>query len=223
MPARFYPFVNNYYYHIFNRGVNKQPIFNGIIDFKRAVNLLRFYSFKDYPIRFSKFLLLSSDQRKEIWTRLSNSQKYSDIISYCFMPNHFHLLLKQNIDKGISKFMANFQNSYTKYFNLKNDRVGHLFQGQFKAVKIDSEEQLLHVSRYIHLNPFSSGLMEKIDDLSNYKWSSFPEYITDVPFEICNKDVVLASFKNRNTYKEFAFDNADYQKNLENIKHLTLD
>lgn len=223
MPARYIPFVNEHYYHIFNRGVNKQPIFNGLIDLKRFLSLIKFYSFKDYPIRFSKFLLLSSDQRKEIWARLNNSQKYADTISYCFMPNHFHLILKQNIDKGISKFMANFQNSYTKYFNLKNDRVGHLFQGQFKAVKIDSEEQLLHVSRYIHLNPYSSGIVEGIEDLINYKWSSFPEYITDLQFEICSKDIVLTSFKNKQSYKNFTFDNADYQKNLENIKHLALD
>ncbi len=223
MPTRYYPFVSDYYYHIFNRGVNKQPIFNGIADFKRATNLLRYYSYEDYPIRFSKFLLLSTDQRKKIWTRLNMSQKYVDIISYCFMPNHFHLLLKQNIDKGISKYLANFQNSYTKYFNRKNDRVGHLFQGQFKAVKIDSEEQLLHVSRYIHLNPFSSGLMDNVNKLSDYNWSSFPEYVSDLQYEICNKELILSNFKSRIAYKEFIFDNAEYQKNLESIKHLNFD
>lgn len=223
MPARYHPLVNDYYYHVFNRGVNKQPIFNGIIDFKRAVNILRYYNYRDYPIRFSKFLLLSSDQRKEIWTRLNSSQKYVDIISYCFMPNHFHFLLKQNIDNGISKFMANFQNSYTKYFNVKNDRTGHLLQGQFKAIKIDSEEQLLHVSRYIHLNPFTSGVVKKVEELLSYTWSSFPEYVTGSQFEICSKGVIYSGFGNKQKYKSFVFDNADYQKTLENIKHLNFD
>jgi len=223
MPARYCPLVNDYYYHVFNRGVNKQPIFNGVTDYKRAVNILRFYNCKDYPIRFSKFLLLSSDQRKEIWARLSNSQKHADIISYCFMPNHFHLLLKQNIDNGISKFLANFQNSYTKYFNIKNDRTGHLLQGQFKAVRVDSEEQLLHVSRYIHLNPFSSGVVKKTTDLLNYTWSSFAEYVTGNQFEICSKSIIYSSFNDRQKYKNFVFDNADYQKTLENIKHLNFD
>ena len=88
------------------------------------------------------------------------------------MPNHFHLLIKQNIDRDYD-ILSNLQNGYTKYFNTKYSRDGHLFQGPFKAVKIDSEEQLLHVSRYIHLNPYSSGMLNNITDLDNYEWASF--------------------------------------------------
>jgi len=223
MPSRFTPLVTNYYYHVFNRGVNKQSIFEGIRSYKRFTNIIRFYNFVDYPLRFSKFLLLSRDQRREIWNRLAGTKTYIDIISYCLMPNHFHILLKQNQDGGISKFLSVIQNSYTKYTNTKNERIGPLLQGQFKAVKIDSEEQLLHISRYIHLNPYSSAVVANLNFLPNYEWSSFKEFITDQPYEICKKDVILDSFKSADEYKNFVLDNADYQKNLERIKHLVID
>jgi len=220
MASRKYPFVTDYFYHIFNRGVNHVSIFNDKTDNIRFINLLKFYNSVEYPIRFSKFMLLSLDQRKEIWNRINKSQKYLDIISYSLMPNHFHLLTKQNIDKGITIFLSNLQNSYTKYFNTKYSREGHLFQGPFKAIKIDSEEQLLHVSRYIHLNPYSSGIVRNFTDLNNYEWASFPEYISNLPFEICKKEIVLSKFRDKQSYKDFVYDNADYQKRFEEIKHL---
>ena len=82
------------------------------------------------------------------------------------MPNHFHLLLKQTIDNGISHFLSKFTNSYTKYFNTKYNRVGPVFQGVFKSVHIESDEQLMHLSRYIHLNPVVSAVVEKQNLLS---------------------------------------------------------
>jgi len=223
MPARHTPLVQNYYYHIFNRGVNKRPIFKSKYEYNRFLLLLRFYNSPGYPIKFSKFTKLSVDQRKEIWNRLHKEKTHTDILSYCLMPNHFHLLLKQNSENGISKFLGNLQNSYVRYFNVKNERIGPLFQGQFKAIKIDSEEQLLHVSRYIHLNPYSSAIVKNIEDLKNYEWSSLKEYVNKVPFNLCSKESIMIRFKNPKNYKKFVFDNADYQKELENIKHLTFD
>ena len=75
-----------------------------------------------------------------------------EIICYCLMPNHLHLLLRQLMDGGISKFMSNFANSYTRYFNTKSKRKGPVFEGKFKAKRIETDEQLLHLSRHIHLN-----------------------------------------------------------------------
>ena len=223
MPRRFTPLVNEYYYHIFNRGVNRQPIFNKQFDYARIINLLRFYKITDPPLRFSKFLQLSKDQRKTIWKQLENAPRNVSIICYCLMPNHFHLLVKQESDNGTSRFLSNFQNGYTKYINIKYNRIGHLLQGQFKAVKIGDEEQLLHISRYIHLNPYTSAVVKNLEDLKNYRWSSFPEYLGETEFQLCNKETVMKYFKNSNTYKEFVFNQADYQKELERIKHLTLE
>lgn len=223
MPARIYPLVTNHYYHVYNRGVNRAPIFLSKTDYSRFVNLLRFYNYCDHPVRFSKFLLLSVDQRKEIWTRLAKTDVLVDIIAFCLIPNHFHLLLKQNDEKGISKLMANIQNGFARYVNLKYNRVGPLFQGQFKAIKIDSEEQLLHVSRYIHLNPYTSAIVGNVNKLLNYEFSSFGEYILSKPFEICNKEIIFNYFHSDENYEKFVLDNADYQKNLETIKHLTIE
>lgn len=223
MPIRVTPLVNDCYYHIFNRGVNKLPIFDDSYDYKRMVNLLHFYKYIDKPVRFSKFLLLPNDQRKEIWNTLEkNSKSYVDLTSYCLMPNHFHLLIKQNVENGIVKYLGDFQNGYVKFFNLRNDRVGPLFQGRFKAVNISSDNQLLHVSRYIHLNPSTSNLI-KIDQLENYKWSSFPEYLGSNNFCFCEKDIILNNYKDRNAYRKFVFDNAEYQKDLRRIEHLNLE
>ena len=147
---------------------------------------------------------------------------YIDIVAYCLMPNHFHLLVKQNVNLGITKFLGDFQNSYVKFFNLRNDRVGPLFQGRFKAVNIISDEQLLHVSRYIHLNPSSSNIV-RIDRLTNYKWSSLPEYLNKLNFNFCQKETILNNFKNIDKYKEFVFDNAEYQQGLKKIEYLKLE
>jgi putative transposase len=223
MPIRITPLVTDNFYHIFNRGVNRRQIFTNKRDYIRALNTLKFFNYVDYPIRYSKFLLLANGQRKEIWDRLDKSNTFTDIISFCLMPNQFHLLLKQNRDEGISKLLANFQISYTKYFNIKNDRVGSLLQGQFKAVKIDSEEQLLHVSRYVHLNPYSSAVIENIKDLLKYEWSSLPEYAQNNQYDLCKNNILLNYFKNNTEYIDFVLNNADYQKDLENIKHLTFE
>ena len=223
MPARFTPLVTNQYYHLFNRGVNKQPIFQGVRDYKRVVDILEFYSFNP-KLRFSKFLLLSQEDRNKFMENLrAQGDKLVDVICFCLMPNHFHLLLNQIQDNGISKFMANLQNSYTRYFNTKHERVGPLLQGQFKAVLIEDDSQLLHVSRYIHLNPYSSFVVKDLESLEQYQWSSFPEYLGVASKEICNKQIILNYFKDVADYKQFVFDQADYQRELEKIKHLLLE
>lgn len=223
MPARFTPLITDQYYHIFNRGVNKQPIFQGVRDYKRALDILDFYSFNP-KLRFSKFLLLSQEERGNFIDSLHKiNDKLVDIVCFCLMPNHFHLLLNQLKDNGISKFMANLQNSFTRYFNTKHERVGPLLQGQFKAVLIEDDNQLLHVSRYIHLNPYSSYIVRDLVGLEQYPWSSFPEYLGKVAVEICNKEIILSQFKDQKDYKEFVFNQADYQRRLEEIKHLVME
>src|SRR3990172_6410842 len=154
-------FVNDEIYHVFNRGVEKRPTFINKWELKRAILTLDYYRFAKLPIKLSKFLILpNSDQTKLLESIKKDCEKLVEIICFCLMPNHFHFLLKQKVDKGIPIFISNFTNSYTKYFNTRNERVGPLFQGIFKAVRIESEEQLIHVSRYIHLNPVSSFLIK---------------------------------------------------------------
>lgn len=145
------------------------------------------------------------------------------LVCYCLMPNHFHFLLKQTEKEGISRYMSLVQNSYTKYFNARNNRAGPLFQGYFKAVRVENDEQLLHLSRYIHLNPYSSYIVKTLDDLVVYSWSSFSEYLGIVESGYLRKKIILDQFKSSQKYKKFVFDQADYQRELGKVKHLVLE
>lgn len=215
-------FANDEIYHVFNRGIEKRPTFTNKRELDRAVQTLDFYRFSNLPIKLSKFLTLPENEKIELSKAFHNNEKLVEIICFCLMPNHFHLLLKQKMDNGISIFLANITNSYTKYFNAKHERVGPLFQGLFKAVHIGTEEQLIHVSRYIHLNPVASFLIEA-EDLENYQWSSYPEYIGQSLANIADKDIVTDIFSSKEKYKKFVLDQVDYAKKLEQIKHLIME
>lgn len=224
MPLRTIPLRIGQYYHIFNRSINKEPIFTKVRDCERAISTIKYYRFTETILRLAYFLKLGPDRRSEILNNLNkNSTSYIDILCFCLMPNHFHFLLKQNAENGISKFLSLFQNSYTKYFNTKHSRTGHLFQGQFKAVRIEDDEQLLHVQRYIHLNPYSSFVTKTLRDLENYTYSSLLEYLGNSKNDICKKETVFSHFKTPKGYKKFIFDQAEYQRKLDVIKHLILE
>ncbi len=152
-------FSNGFHYHVFNRGVDKKEIFQDKREFARAIETLKYYQFSSQKIKLSRFLSLPEKDQSKYLAEIENQDKLIEIIAFCLMPNHFHFLLKQVQEGGISKFIANFTNSYTKYFNTKHDRTGHLFQGLFKAVFVESDEQLLHLTRYIHLNPSTSSIV----------------------------------------------------------------
>lgn len=223
MPARTIPLVSGEYYHIFNRGINKQQVFLDARDYKRAVEAMRFY-IANQPVKLSRFFSLSNLERQKLLEKIEKEDNsLVKLICFCLMPNHFHFLLRQTKNFGISKFMSNFQNSYTRYFNTRYEKIGPIFQGQFKAVRVEDDKQLIHLSRYIHLNPYSSFIVKNLNKLVDYPWSSFPEYLSDVNNEICDKEVILSSFQDKNKYKMFVFDNADYQRTLEGIKHLALE
>ncbi len=122
------------------------------------------------------------------------------------MPNHIHLAVKQLQEKGISKFMHKVCTSYAGYFNLKNERTGTLFQGRFKAVHVETDEQLICLSRYIHIN--AKDLLRPnptLEKLINYPWSSLKYYLSNAEgsFDFCQKDLVLSLFKDESAYKDF--------------------
>lgn len=224
MPGRIIPLVNNEIYHVINKGVASQPTFNNWRDYNRAIETMVYYQNLQTPQRFSLFLLQARKQREEILSRLLAKKEFLvELISYCFMPNHFHFLLKQIADGGISKFLSDFTNSYTRYFNTKTKREGPLFKGKFRAVRIETEEQLLHVCRYIHLNPYSSYIVKSLKELEKYPYSSLPEYLGEATRDFCQKKIILENFKTKVDYKKFVFDQADYQRSLEACKHLYLE
>ena len=209
-------------YHVYNRGVEKRPLFLTKWDFNRFLELINYYRFVNSPVKYSYFKLFSGEEREKIFQELENaSEKWIDILAFILMPNHIHFLLKQLKDHGISKFMAKITNSFSHFFNVKQERVGHLFQGNFKAKRVESDEQLIHVSRYIHLNPVMAFLI-KSDELESYGYSSYPEYVGGKK-GFCNTGSVLGYFKSSDDYKRFVKDQADYEKQIENIEHLILE
>jgi len=219
------PLVAGEIYHVFNRGVEHRPIFLTKRDYRRFLKTINYYRFVSTPLRLFRFYQLSAERQKEILDSLVRAnRKHIGIIAFCLIPNHFHLLLKQLSESGISLFLSQLQNSYTKFFNLKYNRVGPLFQGQFKAVRIETDSQLAHVSRYLHLNPYSSFVIKDREELEAYTWSSLNDYLGFEPQNpfIENK-VIMGLFGSTENYRNFVYNNADYQRSLENIKHLLLD
>lgn len=221
MPTRTVPLITGEIYHVLNRGVNYQPIFKDRWDYKRALEIFSYYQFATPPIKFSLFDKLPKEDREKIWMGLKKEgQKLITPLSFCFMPNHFHFLLRQTRENGISKFLANLQNSLTRYINTRHGRTGHLLQGQFKSIRIETEEQLLHTSRYIHLNPYSSCLIKTVKDLTNYPWSSLSEFIEKKESPTCETSIILSNFDSKKQYLRFVLDQKDYQRTIDQIKHL---
>lgn len=217
------PLVIGHFYHVFNRSVARQPIFLTNRDYQRALDVLTFYSYLNPPIRFSHYNRLPQSQKNDFMDNLRKNDKLVEILAFCLMPNHVHFLIKETRDRGISTFMSNFQNSYAKYFNIKTERSGTLFQTMFKAVLIETDEQLIHVARYIHLNPVTAYIVKDIEELKNYLWSSFSTYTGINNLDIINKDTILSYFPSVKKLVDFISDQIDYQRQLDRIKHLLLE
>lgn len=220
MPGRELRFVTNEIYHTFNRGIEPFQTFTNEGDYHRALLTLELYRLVTPPMRLSQLLSLEEPSQEQILKNIRQEEKLVDILSFCLMPNHFHLLLRQKKDGGVSKFMSDFQNSYTRFFNIKHERKGPLFLRPFKAAKIYSEQQLLHVSRYQHLNAYSASIVRGPEQLERYPWSSLPEYLGLVNRGLCEKGTILSQFKDVDSYRKFILDQADYQRSLEEIKHI---
>lgn len=211
-------------YHVFNRSVAKQPIFLEARDYQRFLGAVNFYRFISSGIRFSYFNRFGKELQNEFMSKLEKKDKKQvSIISFCLMTNHFHFLLKGITDRGVQKFAANVQNSYAKYFNTKRNRSGALFQEMFKAVRIETDEQLVHTSRYIHLNPFSSSLVDRIEDLKIYPWSSLSHYLGLGNIDFIERGYLEDFFSSKKDFETFTFDQADYQKQLDWLKHFALE
>lgn len=222
MPNKRIPLVEGEFYHVYNRGIAHQPIFFNKKDYEQGVLALSYYRFVNPPVRLSRLKELSTEEIERILQNLqSQNHTHIRVISYTFMPNHFHFLLQQSTKNGITNFISQFSNSYTRYINTKHKRIGPLLQGLFKAVRIETDEQLLHVSRYIHLNPLVSFVVNESDFLS-YPWSSLPDYLSGKS-NLCWLNPILSHFSSLKKYEQFVLNQADYGKKLEQIKHLLLE
>jgi len=140
-----------------------------------------------------------------------------EIAAYCLMPNHYHLLVYLKTD-DLSGLMQPFTLSYTKAINKRYARVGSLFQGRFKAILVDKNEYLLHLSRYIHLNPVAARLMKRPED---WEFSSYPEYVGLRKGTLPKPNVVLLQFPSSDAYRRFVETYVESDKEI--IEHLLHD
>ena len=162
-------FVPNTYHHIFNRGGFKQKTFRKKKDYETFINILKYY------LRYPKLSPLSKLSKIKLQKTDRQTAKPYLLIAYCLMPNHFHLLLFQKEKSPtLSDFMKKISITYAMYFQQQYQHSGALFQGKFKSVKVFDDEQLLYLSKYIHLNPVKN--MEGSDP-SIYPYSSLADYL----------------------------------------------
>jgi putative transposase len=195
------------YYHVFNRGMNKQVVFNNDIDRLRFLFLILVLQGEVIIKNVSREVR----QRVQSSTLHINQDLMNDVlknrtvglVSFCLMPNHFHLIVKEIENGGIAKYMQRVLTAYTKYFNTKYEHSGHLFQGSYKSVWISDDKQLMHLSAYIHKNPRElKNWRGKVD---HYPWSSYRDYLNENRFgELLVTSVIMDRYKkDEHAYEKF--------------------
>jgi putative transposase len=217
------PFANEEHYHIYNRGASKQKIFLDMRDFERF--LLYFKLMNDEQdglvIRWREFHKNNPKISVDDFLRshLRKRKPLVKIIAYCINPNHYHLILGQEKENGITDFMRKLGTGYTMYFNKKYKHSGVIFQGRFKSVYIDDNDYLLYLSAYVNKNYFihNSG---KGNNIRSWRYCSLDEYSHSEKKkgELCEKEIVLGQFSNAGEYLIFAKNNALYMKEKKELE-----
>lgn len=218
-------YVENGHYHVYNRGVEKRNIFSDKQDYTVFLHLLKYYL---SPKRKDEIHPLTEHPNVTLVRPrpLANLHQEVDLLVYCLMPNHFHLLIKQTTKDGMPKLIRRLITTYVMYFNRRHKRVGPLFQSNYKAALIDKDPYLLHVSRYIHLNP--AELTKS--DLVNYPYSSYIYYLGYKQAPWIKPNFLLSYFdSSRNqpdlnlylSYQEFVEINKEDPK--ETVSHFAID
>lgn len=209
-------YIEDGFYHVYNRGINKMPIFLDEQDYRVFFYFLGLYLLpkEDSINKIRNNIKLSEDDKNKKVSKilaLNNFNEKIEILCFVLMPNHFHFLLRQKNKNDMKLFIKSFLTKYSQYYNKKYKRVGPVFQGRYKAILINKEEYLLHLSRYIHQNPME--IISKREKLQNYSWSSYSAYIYGKGPVWLNKDLILSFFR-----KAGGFDFSSYQGFVEGYK-----
>lgn len=183
------------YYHVFNRGVDRRPVFNGARDYEH------FYSLLD------RYLEPTVKKNKNNFTYPNYASSVS-LLAFCLMSNHFHLLLREDELNAMPRFMQSLKTAYCRYFNLKHERTGVLFETSYHHRPIQNDGDWLHISRYIHLNPLAIT-----KDYDSYPHSSMRFYLYNPAPPWFDTQTINSSFANPLAYKEF---HEDYVRQLAN-------
>ncbi|MBI4034363.1 transposase [Candidatus Saccharibacteria bacterium] len=188
----------NSYYHVFNRGVNKETIFLDSSDYIVFLSLFKRY-LSNQPaqdVRGHDYIWLQSD---------------IDLLAFCLMPNHFHAFVYQINPGSVSRLFGAVLTAYGMYFNKKYDRIGPVFQSKYKSKLINQDVYLMHISRYIHLNP---------KNYQKYDYSSLPYYLGTKSAEWLRPAAILDLFSSIPDYEQFLMDYKDYRNSLDTVRTL---
>lgn len=199
-------FVNGAIYHVYNRGVEKRRVFGTEKDYFRFVHDL--FGFNDVAPALNTGYYSSGSHRTA--QELRKPRKLLlEILCFCLMPDHYHLLVRQRVESGITEFMRKLGTGYTNYFNQKYQRVGPLFQGKFKSVQVTRQAHLLYLPHYIHLNPLDLRMPEwrrgrlrsvanALAFLESYRWSSYRDYLGAKNFpSVTQRDFIRSIYGSR--------------------------
>lgn len=201
--------------HVLNRGVDKRKIFLDKQDHFRFIHNL--FEFNNQDCVINNFRSFNKTKMNDIVSPTIKKEPKKllvNIYAFCLMPNHYHLLLSPKTENGITNFMRKVNIGYAKYFNLKYQRVGALFQGRYKSVLIKKEEHFIYLPFYIHLNPLDLVAPEwrnnRLYDfkkswnfLQNYKWSSLLDYLGKNNFpSVTNRNFLLRIYSGKEKYQE---------------------
>lgn len=234
MPIKRPRLANDEIYHIVIRGVDDSKIFKDQNDYYRAIFSL--YEFNTTnPVEIKQKREERKDKKKKGGLSSDTRNSLVKVISFCFMPNHIHLLLRQIKKDGITRFMRKFGTGYAGYFNKRYNRKGHLFQGRFKAVHIKTNDQLQTVFVYIHTNPIAliepkwkeKGVRNSkkiIEFLESYKWSSYLDYIGINNFpSVTERDFLLKVMGAIKGCRSFVKDWIGYKKEIGDFSKVELE
>lgn len=244
-------FVNGEIYHLVVKGVEEKEIFKDIDDHYRGIfSIYEFNNAKQITIRERRRARMRlKEEMKKVnqefpkilskadrgLTSVDSRDKLVEVLAFCFMPNHFHLLIRQLKEGGISKFMAKLGTGYGGYFNRKYSHQGHVFQRTFTAIHIENEEQLKIVFTYIHTNPLSLiepkwkelGIKDPeraIKFLEKYKWSSYLDYIGKKNFpSVTDREFILKIMEGEEGCKNFVESWTRYKGEIKKYAYLSLE
>ncbi|KKP56637.1 MAG: hypothetical protein UR80_C0002G0006 [Parcubacteria group bacterium GW2011_GWB1_35_5] len=203
---RYLSFAENEYYHVFNRGSKKEKIFLDDKDKARFIFLVTHFQspIRSYNVTWytENFIKKGYFNTKEERIRELLKDRSVELVSFALMPNHFHLLVR-NLEEGVlSVYMHRVLTAYSKYFNSKYNKKGHVFEAPFKAVHVKNNTQLLHLSAYIHKNP--KEISEFKNSYNKYPYSSYQDYIeTNRWSNLLSTSIILKQFKDKSKYKDF--------------------
>lgn len=224
MPKRYYRLANGETYHVFNRSIDNREILSKNSEIEKFLALIDYYRFPQ-SLSYSKYRVLAKNLKEAYLTQYRQKSPLVSVLSYAIMPDHYHFLLKQLSDEGIKTFTSKIQNAFAKHTNTKFKRRGSLFLNPFKAKHIDTDEILVHVSRYIHLNPVT-GYIFNFSELRKSSLTSFPYYLKKLdrsPESLVDNSLLLTRFRGSKGYADFVANQVDYQRKLAKIKRLLFD